>query len=98
MPKNPPDLARLLHSPSPTDRVQVQQTDLGYDLLARYICNDWSEIEAQQQDGGYPFDVVVIGAGMFGGYIAEKRARRCGRPPQRGRLCTAWAHVLPGQA
>ncbi|MDE3074459.1 MAG: DUF1080 domain-containing protein [Chloroflexota bacterium] len=75
MPKNPPDLARLLQSSSPTDRVQVQQTDFAYDVLGRYVCNDWAEIEAQQQDGGYPFDVIVIGAGMFGGYCAEKLYR-----------------------
>ncbi len=75
MPKSPPDLARLLQSSSATDRVQVQQTDLAYDVLGRYVCNDWAEIEAQQQDGGYPFDVVVIGAGMFGGYCAEKLYR-----------------------
>src|SRR6266540_9410 len=75
MPKSPPDLARLLPSSSATDRVQVQQTDLAYDVLGRYVCNDWAEIEAQQQDGGYPFDVVVIGAGMFGGYCAEKLYR-----------------------
>ncbi len=75
MPKNPPDLARLLQSTSATDRVQVQQTDFLYDVLGRYACNDWAEIEAQQQDGGYPFDVVVIGAGMFGGYCAEKLYR-----------------------
>ena len=75
MPKSPPDLASLLQSSSATDRVQVQQTDLAYDVLGRYVCNDWAEIEAQQQDGGYPFDVVVIGAGMFGGYCAEKLYR-----------------------
>ena len=76
MPKNPPDLARLLQSTAAGDRVQVQQTDFLYDVLGRYACNDWAEIEAQQQDGGYPFDVVVVGGGMFGGYCAEKLYRQ----------------------
>jgi choline dehydrogenase-like flavoprotein len=46
-----------------------------YDVLSRSICSDWLEIEAQQQDGGFPFDAVVIGAGMCGGYCAEKLYR-----------------------
>ncbi len=75
MPKNPPDLARLLPSATAGDRVQVQQTAFSYDALGRYVCNDWLEIEAQTQDGGFPFDAVVIGAGMFGGYCAEKLYR-----------------------
>src|SRR5260370_30154215 len=75
MPKNPPDLARLLPSGTASDRVQVQQTAFSYDALGRYVCNDWLEIEAQAQDGGFPFDAVVIGAGMFGGYCAEKLYR-----------------------
>ena len=75
MPKNPPDLARLYGATTPTDRVQVQQTDFSYDVLGRYVCNDWLEVEAQIQDGGFPFDAVVIGAGMFVGYCAEKLYR-----------------------
>ena len=72
MPKNPPDLPQLLASSVATDRVQVQETAFSHDLLGRYVCNDWSEVEAQIQDGGFPFDAVVVGAGMFGGYLAEK--------------------------
>jgi hypothetical protein len=75
MPKNPPNLPQLLASSVVTDRVQVQETAFSHDLLGRYICNDWSEVEAQSQDGGFPFDAVVIGAGMFGGYFAEKLYR-----------------------
>ncbi len=75
MPKNPPDLARLLPSVASADRVKVQESDFSYDVLGRYVCNDWLEIEAQIQDGGFPFDVVVVGAGMFGGYCAEKLYR-----------------------
>jgi choline dehydrogenase-like flavoprotein len=75
MPKNPPDLPRLLASTNPTDRVQVQQTAFSYDVLGRYVCNDWGEVAANLADGGFPFDAVVIGAGMFGGYCAEKLYR-----------------------
>src|SRR5260370_41943135 len=56
-------------------RDDVQQTDFGYDVVSRYICNNWQEIAAAQGPGAYPFDVVVIGAGMFGGYCAEKLDR-----------------------
>src|SRR5215213_8897620 len=73
MPKQPPDLPRLVGNPG--ERVQVQQTAFSYDVLGRYACNDWGEVEASLQDGGYPFDVVVIGAGMFGAYCAEKLYR-----------------------
>src|SRR5437588_10075289 len=75
MPKNPPDLARLLPSATSSDRVQVQQTAFSYDALGRYVCNDWLEIEAQAQDGGFPFAAVVICAEMFDGYCAEKHYR-----------------------
>jgi choline dehydrogenase-like flavoprotein len=72
MPKNPPNLARLIQSADPADRVQVQQTDFAYDVMARYTCNDWAEVQAALTDGGFPFDAVVIGCGMLGGFIAEK--------------------------
>src|SRR6266571_873660 len=75
MPKNPPDLPRLLVSSIASDRVKVQETAYSYDVLGRYVCNDWLEVEAQIQDGGFPFDAVVVGAGMFGGYCAEKLYR-----------------------
>jgi hypothetical protein len=73
MPKNPADLPRLL--PSATDRVQVQQTAFSYDVMGRYVWNDWAEVKASLADGGFPFDAIVIGAGMFGGYCAEKLYR-----------------------
>jgi hypothetical protein len=75
MSTNPPDLPRLLASTNPTDRVQVQQTAFSYDVLGRYVCNDWGEVAASLADGSFPFDAVVIGAGMFGGYCAEKLYR-----------------------
>jgi choline dehydrogenase-like flavoprotein len=46
-----------------------EQTSFTIDLIGRFVCNTW--IEAINS-GGQPFDVVVIGAGMHGGYCAEK--------------------------
>ena len=67
-------LNELLPGSKPA-RDDVQQTDLGYDVVSRYICNNWQEIAAAQGPGAYPFDAIVIGAGMFGGYCAEKLYR-----------------------
>ncbi|MEV0905449.1 family 16 glycoside hydrolase [Streptomyces hokutonensis] len=72
MPKTSPDLPRLVPATAAGDRVQVQQTAFSYDVMGRYVCNDWEEVQAQVAEGGFPFDAVVIGAGMFGGYCAEK--------------------------
>lgn len=47
----------------------VQRTTLGLDVLSRFICNTWEEATA---NGTRHFDAVVIGAGMFGSYCAEK--------------------------
>jgi hypothetical protein len=95
MPKNPPDLPRLLASGASTDRVQVQQTAFSYDVLGRYVCNDWLEIEAELQDGGFPFDAVVIGAGMFGGYCAEKLYRHGADANLRLLVLDAGAFLFP---
>jgi choline dehydrogenase-like flavoprotein len=47
----------------------VQRTSLGIDVLSRFVCNTWDEATA---GGTRQFDAVVIGAGMFGGYCADK--------------------------
>jgi len=47
----------------------VQRTTLGLDALSRFICNTWDEATV---GGSRQFDAIVIGAGMFGGYCAEK--------------------------
>lgn len=52
--------------------VDVQQTTFAHDLLGRWVSNSWSEAIP---NGGRPFDVVVIGGGMHGGYCAEKLYR-----------------------
>ena len=65
-------LRRLFETPNPADVVDVQSTTLSHDLLGRYACSTWDEVVF---NGGQPFDAVVIGSGMFGGYCAEKLYR-----------------------
>lgn len=62
-------LPRLLPTSDPADRVDVQESAFSIDVSGRYICSTWEEAT---NNGGVPFDVVVIGAGMFGAYCAEK--------------------------
>jgi len=52
---------------------EVQETSFSIDVLGRYICNTWDEAV---NNGGRPFDAVVIGGGMFGAYCAEKIYRK----------------------
>jgi len=60
-------------NPDPNVQVNVQQTEFSFDVLGRWVCSSWDEV---RNNGGDPFDVVVIGAGMFGGYVADKVFRR----------------------
>jgi len=63
-------LNRLLDSGQPiTPPPDVQRTTLGIDVLSRFVCNTWDEATANSTR---QFDAIVIGAGMFGGYCAEK--------------------------
>src|SRR6266853_2100059 len=86
----------LVPGPNPA-RDDVQQTTFGYDVVPRYICNNWQEITAAQGPGAYPFDVVVIGAGMFGGYCAEKLYRLGARSALRILMLDAGAFLLHSQ-
>ena len=62
-------LNKLLDSGEPLSLPDVQRTTLGLDVLSRFVCNTWDEAIAS---GARPFDAIVIGSGMFGGYCAEK--------------------------
>lgn len=62
---------RLIEKPN--DSVEVQETTFALDVLGRYICSTWEEAT---NNGGRAFDAIVIGAGMFGAYCAEKIYRR----------------------
>jgi hypothetical protein len=68
---------KIKNSMFPFDR-----TTFSIDLIGRYVCNTWDEAI---NSGGAPFDVVVIGAGMHGGYCAEKIfrfAKEAGKSPR----------------
>jgi choline dehydrogenase-like flavoprotein len=53
--------------------VDIQDTAFTNDLLGRYVCSTFDEAI---NNGGRPFDVVVVGAGMFGAYAADKIYRK----------------------
>jgi choline dehydrogenase-like flavoprotein len=86
-------LNQLYVGPNPA-RDDIQQTDFGYDVVPRYICNNWDEVAAAQGVGAYPFDVIIIGAGMFGGYAAEKLYRGGASGALRTLLIDAGAFLL----
>jgi hypothetical protein len=59
-------------NPDPNALIDVQQTSFSHDVLDRWVCSTWPKVS---NNGGDPFDIVVIWAGMFGGYIADKLYR-----------------------
>src|SRR5205823_5447761 len=81
-------------NPDPQVTVDVQQTAFSHDVLGRWCCASWSEVS---YNGGDPFDVVVIGAGMFGGYIAEKLYRHANNIGLRVLVVEAGDFLLPTQ-
>lgn len=88
-------LRRLFESSDPADTVEVQETTLGMDVVSRYHCNTWEEISS---NGGAPFDVIVIGAGMFGAYCAEKIYRRGEKSLLRVLVLDAGQHLVSEHA
>jgi hypothetical protein len=64
----PGDLPLL--TSSTTDHVFYQDTALSLDVLGRNVCNTLEEALVNPA-----FDAIVIGAGMFGGYAADKLYR-----------------------
>lgn len=51
----------------------VQNTTLSIDAVGRYVCSTWDEAT---NNGGPPFTVVIVGSGMYGGYLATKLLER----------------------
>ena len=84
----------LVPSAAPAD-FDVQGTAFSNDVVGRYVCNNWPEVGAGQAAGGYPFDAVVIGAGMFGGYCAEKLFRLGTAQALRILVIDAGTYLLP---
>jgi choline dehydrogenase-like flavoprotein len=87
-------LQELVNGPNPA-REDVQQTTFSYDVLGRYVCNSWQEVTAAQGAGAYPFDAIVIGAGMYGAYCAEKMYRFGASSALRVLVLDAGAFLLP---
>src|SRR5712692_1771660 len=79
-------------NPDPNNLVDVQQTTFSHDVLGRCVCSTWPEVS---NNGGDPFDVVVIGAGMFGGYIADKLYRGAENLGLRVLVIDAGSFLLP---
>ncbi len=79
-------------NPDPNFVVDVQQTAFSHDMFGRWVCSTWSEVSG---NGGDPFDVIVIGSGMFGGYIADKIYRRGEDIGLRVLVIEAGAFLLP---
>jgi choline dehydrogenase-like flavoprotein len=55
-----------LNQAAPQD---IQETSFSLDALSRYACNTLPEALAAAPEG---FDVIVVGAGMYGAYFANK--------------------------
>jgi choline dehydrogenase-like flavoprotein len=79
-------LPRLI--PSLIEEVNYQETSFGVDALARNVCNTWEEAMTNPA-----FDAVVIGAGMFGGYCANRLFR--GTKEKRTLILEAGPFLLP---
>lgn len=56
-------------NPDTNAQVNVQQTKISHDVLGRWVCNTWAKVS---NNGGDPFDVVVISKRMFGEDVADK--------------------------
>lgn len=84
-------MLRLLN-PDANALVDVQQTAFSHDVLGRWLCSTWDEVS---NNGGDPFDIVVIGAGMFGGYIADKLYRHAESIGLRVLVVDAGSFLLP---
>ena len=68
-------LNRLEDSGNPLEVPDVQSTTLSKDLMGRYICNTLEEAVpdiVNDDNVDLDFDVIVLGAGMYGSYCAAK--------------------------
>jgi choline dehydrogenase-like flavoprotein len=76
----------------PPGEPDVQRTTLSLDVLGRFICNTFEEATTNPD-----FDVVVIGAGMYGCYCAAKvytESSQQGRRPLRVLVLEAGPFLL----
>src|SRR5215471_20673702 len=52
----------------------IQDTIFSIDPIGNRICTDWDKVNKANETKR--FDIVIVGAGMFGAYCAEKLFRR----------------------
>ena len=71
--------------------VDIQDTEFTKDLLGRFVCSTFDEAV---NNGGRPFDVAVIGAGMFGAYAADKIYRHAADQNLRVLVLDAGSYLL----
>lgn len=69
--------------------VPVQDTAFTIDAVGRHVCNTWDEATG---NGGRPFNVVIVGAGAYGGYLAAALYRS--RPGAKVLLLDAGCHLI----
>ena len=70
----------------------VQRTTLSLDVMGRFTCNTWDEAV---NNGGPPFDAIIVGSGMFGGYCADKISRDNKGRPLRVLVLEAGPYLVP---
>ena len=63
-------LRSLVESKNVNPPFDIQRTAFSLDAAARFVCHTWDEVIKAQT--GRPFDIVVVGSGMYGGYCASK--------------------------
>jgi choline dehydrogenase-like flavoprotein len=66
------------------------QTMFTKDALGRFLCSTWEEATG---NGGRPFDVIVLGAGMYGAYLAAELDRQ--QPAKRVLVLDAGSFLVP---
>ncbi|CAO4185919.1 family 16 glycoside hydrolase [Methylorubrum extorquens] len=52
------------------EREDQQATTFSIDGISRFVCNTWQEVKAARGSRG--FDIIIIGSGMYGSYVAAK--------------------------
>lgn len=58
-----------------TEKLQdIEDTTFSVDAIGNRICTAWDKVNEANES--QPFDVVIVGSGMVGGYCAEKLFRR----------------------
>lgn len=98
-------LKRLVNGP---DDVLTQETEFSRDVLARYVCNSFTEAQAStdpnpRPDVGRngarpdarPFDIIIVGGGTFGSALAEHLFFRGFGRSHRILVLEAGSFVLP---